>query len=584
LGRLAGCVNKDPLDGKLGYERLHQAARVDAQQLKDTREQEQKNLEQKAAPPEQALEPVAPTFNPLDDTLVSITMRDQPLNDVLFLVARNAGLNLVVDPGVNMEQNRVTISFESAKSSAVLGALLKAYDLSWEVKDNILHVRRFVEKTFDIGFLNVKSSMDIKHGGDILGTVDTSNTQSTGSNQYLRASSSGSSQFTSAVNVETSLGKGTEDNSLYKFLLTNVSNIINENKRPDLGHSAATITKTVTLEPQHSGPQTQSVAQTQIGGAAMERPDTQSPINNGYYTIDPVAGTLFVKTTASKMEAIANVLKNVQRKLNRQVVIDARILEVSLTDEFRFGIDWNYVAKKVIGSSTLGLNVGWSGTSSAPVLTIPNSYITSSKNAPSVSTQSGMAVPRGTDAVDATVEALQTFGGVRVVSNPHVRARHGLPTLFTSGTSLKYIDRVEQTQTGLGSSTQVTWSVKPGTAFDGIMLGVLPHVNDDGAADIQVFPIKSKVDRSSLAPVAVGTTGISVSMPIIDVKDVSTNIHVRSGDIIILGGLIDKSASNSDSGLPGLGKLPLVEWLFSTKDRSEVTRELVIIMDIQVLG
>jgi len=205
---LVSCATQDSLESKLGYEKLHQATITESQQLKVARTDEHKNLEQKGPDPELPLEPVMPSFNPLDDVPVSITMRDQPLHDVLFIVARNAGLNLVIEPGISVDQNRVTISFEGAKSSAVVNSLLKAYDLGWEIKENILYVKRFVEKTFDIGFLNVKSTMDMKHGGDILGTVDTGNNQSgnTGQGGMRAGQGANSSQFTSAINVETSLG------------------------------------------------------------------------------------------------------------------------------------------------------------------------------------------------------------------------------------------------------------------------------------------------------------------------------------------------------------------------------------------
>ena len=100
---------------------------------------------------------------------------------------------------------------------------------------------------------------------------------------------------------------------------------------------------------------------------------------------------------------------------------------------------------------------------------------------------------------------------------------------------------------------------------------------------MQIFPIKSQVDESSLSLVEVAD-GVYISLPEVDIKNISTSVRARNGETVILGGLIDKEHGKSDGRVPGLGQVPVLGWLFQQSERSELVRELVIIMHVQVLG
>ncbi len=527
---LTACQQRDQLEGRLGYEKLYTATEVEATKLKELRQREAQ-LEERAPAHIPAVEPMAPAFNPLDAALVSLSMRDEPLHDVLFVVARNAGLNLIIEPGISIDGNRVTVSFESAKSSTVIESLLKAYDLGYEVKDNVLYVKRFAERTFDLGFLNTKSTLELQSGGNIFGAITS-------------RGEAGAGDLSSAVRSESSLGRGIEEGSLYDQLRLSLLSTL---------------------------------------GGSTEKGAPLDP-NLGAFTIDPIAGTLHVKTSPAKMAVVATLVQNLQRKLGRQVIIDARIMEVTLSDSFRFGIDWNYLANRIINGVAVGANISFgTGSEGIPVITIPSNFLSKSPTPPPILTPEGAPLPGKTQMLNATITALQTFGGVKLISNPHVRARHAQPAMFTSGRSERYVSRIV-TMPSYGQNTQPSYSVETSSVFDGVLLGVLPFINDNGAVDIQIFPVRSVVNPSSMALVEVTPDGQRVTLPRIDIRNVSANVRVQSGDIVILGGLVDKSHDRYDSEVPGPGNVPVLGWLFQTKDRQELTRELVIIMDIRVVG
>jgi type II secretory pathway component GspD/PulD (secretin) len=156
-----------------------------------------------------------------------------------------------------------------------------------------------------------------------------------------------------------------------------------------------------------------------------------------------------------------------------------------------------------------------------------------------------------------------------------VRARHGLPALVTSGTTMNYIRELTRESDDNG----VTISTETASAFEGVMLGVVPFLRDDGSVDLEIFPITSKVDLSNKATFVDQS---EVTLPKVDVRNVSTNVRARNGDTIILGGLIFRDSSKGDRGVPALAEVPGLGWLFGRRADSETTRELVVVMHIRV--
>ena len=503
--------DRDRLKSKLGYKDLSATMKHEQDSMNQTREKERATLESPAKKPAFVVEPEIPEFNPLEENRISISVRDEPLHDVLFVVARNAGLNLVIDPDINLE-NRITLSFEDALSSVVVDTLLNAYDLAWSVHNNVLYVHKYEEKTFALEFMNSKSEVTIDSGGDIFGS-----------------SSSDSNDLTANFTVASSLGKGAESGSVYEALQKNIEGLI----KGDDG-------------------------------------------TNGSYALDAISGHLYVKTSPRRMKAVSAFVDTLRKKMSLQVVIDAQILEVSLSDDFELGVDWNLVQSRVSNGRSYSYGLGFDsstgvGTRGAALDTTATALV--------LGESVDSAVSSAVDTVfSTTINALETFGGVSVVSNPHIRARHGCPALVTSGTTKSYVKEItKETDDDTGD---VSYSTDTSTAFEGVMLGVMPFINDDKSVDLNIFPITSEVDLTNEASYSDGTT---ITLPQVDVRNVTTNVRAHDGDTIILGGLIYKSSSKSDNAVPGAGDVPGLGWLFNSRDDTEYVRELVIIMHIRVI-
>ena len=117
------------------------------------------------------------------------------------------------------------------------------------------------------------------------------------------------------------------------------------------------------------------------------------------------------------------------------------------------------------------------------------------------------------------------------------------------------------------------------TVFDGLILGVIPFVEEDGRISLLINPIISDVEPESLELQVVGE-GQSISLPIVHVKELNTTISLNSGDVVMLGGLIDKQEATGDKGFPILMDIPILGYLFKYQFDTEEIRELVIILSV----
>ncbi len=549
-----GCADKrqEAVKGKLDYAELHNATIAEARNLERYRDR-QSRLEKTAPPPPVDLEPMEPEYSPLDEVRLSIDMKDTTLHDALYVVARHAGLNLVIDPEIPRQGNLVTISFDYATTSEVLESLLGAYDYSWGVKRNVIFVKATEERAFDLDFLNVKTGLDIDSGGDIYGSS--------------RSETDESNELSGNFSVSASLGRGVEAGSLYSYIEQNVRSILNSTSSTPSGGATTGTDK-------GGGDSAEDSGEASTAGTAGSTTD--------YFYIDPIAGSLYVRATPRKVQAVAQLIDRLKGKMTRQVVIDARILEVTLSDEFYLGVDWNWLLNRVVNSSTYNIDITTNQNTGNSLLpdtdnNRPVPGVFALNYTESITGSDGVV----TEVTNSVVQALQRFGGLKTIANPHVRARHAQPALITSGRTEAYLKEITRESEINDGVQEITYTTETAKAFSGVMLGVFPFIKGD-EVDLQIFPIRSSVDLTN--EVNVGENNdIFITLPKVDVQNVHTSLHVRDGDTVIIGGLIDKSQDNNDDGSPGLMSLPLIGNLFQHKRHLESIRELVIIMNIRLI-
>jgi MSHA type pilus biogenesis protein MshL len=281
----------------------------------------------------------------------------------------------------------------------------------------------------------------------------------------------------------------------------------------------------------------------------------------GKYSLNRLSGSLYVKDTPAVICSVSRLINHLRDVLARQILIEARIIEVSLSDSHSYGIDWNVLRDQTTRETEVN-SASWSLGSGLILSGIHDEF-----------------------SVDVTLDALKGFGDTKIVSNPSIRSKHGRPAIISVGTSYTYKKSVSTTtNTFAADAARETTEVEVSTVFDGLILGVVPFIQEDGRITLLINPIKSDVDPDSIEPEAVTAGSVeSISLPQVGIKEISTTIAVDSGDVVILGGLIDKRRQTVKEGVPFLSAIPLLGYFFKSDSLKDETRELVIVLTVSMI-
>lgn len=499
------------------------------------------------------VEPVEPVFNPLDLVEVSVRISNADARQVFEIIADAAKINLILPPELHEEPLKISVNMAKMPASQVLDQVLKMLDLSGGYENGMIIVRKYDERVFDLDFLQTATSAEFNAGGDVFGA-----NVSSGVGQ--NAGSAGSSGIRSSFTVN---GRNTNSTDPFDQIDTLLRTVIHTGQAP--GGTRAEQTPEVGVEFAARGPR---------------------------YMLNRSTGTLYVKAPPSQMDAVSRLVSHYRAVLGRQVLIEAQILDVELKDEFRYGLDWNFVRNRMAATyGTSGISFGQlSADELGPVsLTIPGAVNPGRDVLIPAGTVGGVdnalsAIYQGSRGIGA-LDLMKQFGTVHVLSNPSLRVKNTQPALVSVGTNERYVAEVSGNLTsGEGGLVASETNVITGNLFDGVMLGVIPFISEDGTINLTINPMQSKVQPGTTDLVSVGgKDGYQVSLPRVDFKGITTSLSLRDGDTVIIGGLIGEYGGRSKHGLPGVAEVPLLGEVIGGQARTAGSRELVIVLRVRVL-
>ena len=250
----------------------------------------------------------------------------------------------------------------------------------------------------------------------------------------------------------------------------------------------------------------------------------------------------------------------IKKRVSRQVLIEAKILEVTLNDDHALGVSWEAVADSILKNGdqlllqqTLGLSGAVAGT-----------------------------VQYTTNNFSAVVTALDEAGDVDTLSNPRIKVLSGQSALISSGKLVPFWEKEVQTNQGTGgsaSNTEVTYNRRD--VLHGISMGVTPTILDDGRIMLNVIPITSSIED---VIEHYDENGNSVaSAPVLNIKEAGTVIFAKDNQMVLIGGLINNTVSTQEEKLPLLGDIPYLGQLFTQTLKKDEKRELVILLKLNVI-
>ena len=301
--------------------------------------------------------------------------------------------------------------------------------------------------------------------------------------------------------------------------------------------------------------------------------------------LNPGAGVVVVKATPAELRQVENYLKAVQLSIERQVMLEAKIVEVNLSKDSQTGINWAGFGKlgnglASIGSAAPGTRLGVTGALS--------SSDGSSAN-PGVDLAAG-ALGRGFYGLAfqaanfaALLNFLQTQGEVQVLSSPRIATLNNQKAVLKVGSDELYVTGVSTSTTSNGNNSVSSPTLTLQPFFSGISLDVTPQIDDAGNVMLHVHPTISTVSEKNKI-IDLGALGaFRLPLAASTVNETDSIVRVRDGQIVAIGGLMKTEVHDERSGMPVLSDLPGVGALFRQTTRLQSKRELVILIKPTVI-
>lgn len=281
--------------------------------------------------------------------------------------------------------------------------------------------------------------------------------------------------------------------------------------------------------------------------------------------VSPQSGLITVRGLTSDIQAVKDFVKRSEQSLTRQVILEAKIVEVALDDDYQQGINWQNVMANNGGTN---FTFNTTGGSFGNELSAALGGLTSLSFT-------------NTD-FSGVVNLLKTQGNVQVLSSPRVTATNNQKAVLKAGKDEYFVTDVSTT-TVTGTATSTTPEINLEPFFSGIALDVTPQISDQGEVILHVHPSVTEIDEQQKV-VTLNEEQYILPLAQSNIRESDTVIRAKSGEIVVIGGLMQTMSSNGESKVPFLGSIPVLGNLFKSKQDTEKKKELVILIKPTVVG
>ena len=496
----------------------------------------------------------------------SVVVTNVRIPDLLFALARDARINLDIHPGLG---GTVTLNAINQTLPQILGRLARQVDMRFELDGPNLAVMPDAPflRTYRLDYVNLSRQ--------VTGTVST-NTQiaTTGAGQ---PSSGNLNTLASGGNVSATRIENVSRNQFWESVEKNIRDLLRETDKilPE-GSSDTTIESVENASTTGTGvtpaaiPRNRNRNGQANPGNLTGSPNPSSSQNTTTTTVHKATfreaasvianretGILTVRATGRQHEKVREFIDQVMASARRQVLIEATILEVGLSDTYRQGIEWSRLLPS-------GTRFGITG--------------------PSLGTGAGNAVTpfslaySSAGGIDSTIRLLEGFGTVKVLSSPKLSVLNNQTAVIKVVEEYVYFSvKADTTQTtNAGALTTVTTT--PQAVSVGLVMTVTPQVSPNDEITLNVRPTISSIADFRRDPNPNIPPGIPNLVPQIRTREIESILRVSSGETAILGGLMEDRIDYKTGRVPLIGALPLLGEAFTNRDNTLQKTELVIFL------
>ena len=457
-----------------------------------------------------------PTFRPKLETY-TVVVSGVSAKDLLFSMARDAKINLDIHEDI---EGSVTLNAIDQTLEQILDRISQQVAIRYSLEDNTLRVRADIPylSTYKVDYVNIsRESKGVVRVATNIG--------STGQGDIGSAEGGNSSENNSSLTEVTIKS----NNTFWSTLTGNISKILNTSE------------------------------------ASAQTTDGKQDSNNDVI-VNREAGLIVVRATYKKHLEVQKFIDHVLSNSKRQVMIEATIAEIKLSDSYQTGVDWSMVSN----NSDTNLNI-LSNFTGSNLVTSPFSSLTLSGTS-------------GGDNVSVALRALEVFGDVTVLSSPKVMAINNQPAILKVVDNLVYFEM--EVDTAVSETTSLTtFETEIKTVPVGFVMAVTPYINEHNVVTLNIRPTISRVIDSIDDPnPAFKNANVISSVPVIQVREIESILTINSGDTAVIGGLMQDTVNDKSTGVPFLSTVPMLGNLFKYEDDKREKSELIIFIRPMVIN
>lgn len=532
----------------------------DAASAKDSQEQEESGAKESVPeiPEYSDILAAPPPADQAPSKLVSLAVtEDVPVKNVLIELSRLADVDMEIDPSIT---GGIIFRVKDKPFKDVIKNVCDLAGLRYRNENGILRVERDTPYlvNYKVDFLNMvrSSSSNVSIDTKVLGSAG-------GSSNSTGAGTNNNTNRTTGANRTTQYGNNNTSTS-GQGLSSGSTNSITATYEGDLWTAIeSTIQSILAFKPGNLS--------AQIAG------DVAAPVAVNSYNINKQAGIISVLATDKQHKNISSYLDNVRKTASAQVLIEAKIVEVTLAEQYKSGIDWATLSNtgpgvQLTGNFTGGLDKSTSDFIKVGRLTKANS-------------------------LSSSVSLMDSFGVTRTLSSPRLHAINNQQAVLTFAENRVYFTLQVEEQKDNAADGKTTLNVNSvlNSVPIGVILTLQPSINldtqeitmnvrptlsrvTDAVSDpgVDIIVARNKTENDTSAP-------IKSEIPVVEVRELDSILKIKSGEVMVIGGLMKEANSNTDKGIPGASRIPMFGNLFKSVDKTNDVVETVIFIKATII-
>lgn len=528
---------KDPLDPslRLSYSDYENALRSNQQSAEQRKQAFADNI-----PPIPAMAPIIAPPPPPEigsEKLVSMAVtEDVPIKDVLLELARLAEVDIEIDPNI---KGGVIFRVKNKPLNEVFERISNLAKLRITKEQGMIRVEQDLPYVvnYPVDFLNLTRSNEgsVEITTKVLGSSGSGGDG--GSEGGLDSGSTNALTSSYESDLWDSVEKGINS------ILTDQSSA-EEAFASSLGATSAT--GEVNLGTSNNGSDTSSTG-----------------IQDSFSVLNKQAGVITIRTTGAKHKEIKQFIQHIKKSASAQVLIEAKIVEVNLDEEHRTGVNWDFITRSTGGFRANGTFTDATATATSGILSL------------SILDKTG-------NNIETAIDLVEKFGASRTLSSPRLHAMNNQQSVLTFAENQVYftldIEREEQQDDSGNDTTTLSFESELHTVPIGVVLTLQPSINlETNEIMMNIRPTVSRITGTVSDPAVTlvasqDNLNVQSQIPVVEVRELDSVLKIQSGQVMVIGGLMQENVDNEDTGVPVLGRIP---WLGKAFKSSKKTKEVI---------